>query len=51
MLARDENENAALFEFEEDKMFSRRESELIQKYLQAHGKMPGGGVDGLDDLF
>ncbi|UCF91352.1 MAG: FAD-dependent oxidoreductase [Desulfobacterales bacterium] len=46
----DENEKAAWFEFEEDKMYSRRESELIQKYLQAHGKMPGGD-DGLNDLF
>lgn len=26
---------------EEDKMFSQRESELIQKYLQEHGEMPG----------
>jgi len=25
---------------EEDKMFSQRESELIQKYLQEHGEMP-----------
>ena len=33
---------AAWFDFEEDKMYSKRESELIQKYLQAHGRMPGG---------
>jgi len=26
---------------EEDKMFPQRESELIQKYLQKHGEMPG----------
>ena len=45
----DENENAAMFEFEEDKMYSKRESELIQKYLQEHGQMPGGDDD--DDLF
>jgi NADH dehydrogenase FAD-containing subunit len=51
LLALDENENAALFEFEEDKMYSLRESELIQKYLQEHGEMPGGGADDLDDLF
>jgi len=31
------------------KMYSMRESELIQQYLQEHGKMPGGGED--DDLF
>jgi len=46
-----DNETALFFEFEEDKMFSQRESELIQKYIQQHGKMPGGGGDDLDDLF
>jgi formate dehydrogenase (NADP+) beta subunit len=45
-----DNDKAVWFEFEEDKMYSKRESELIQKYLQQHGEMPGGG-DGLDDLF
>ena len=25
---------------EENKMYSQRESELLQKYLQAHGEMP-----------
>ncbi len=49
--ALDENDKTARFEFEEDKMFSQRESELIQKYLQEHGEMPGGGADDLDDLF
>jgi len=29
-------------------MYSQRESELIQQYLQEHGEMPGGGDD---DLF
>jgi formate dehydrogenase beta subunit len=44
--------SARFFAFEEDKMFSKRESELIQKYLQRYGKMPGGGGDDeLDDLF
>jgi len=47
----EENERAAWFEFEEDKMYSQRESELIQQYLQKHGEMPGGGDDELDDLF
>ena len=46
-----DSDSASFFEFEEDKMFSQRESELIQKYLQAHGEMPGGGADDLDDLF
>jgi hypothetical protein len=32
-------------------MYSQRESELLQKYLQEHGEMPGGGGDDLDDLF
>jgi NADPH-dependent glutamate synthase beta subunit-like oxidoreductase len=47
----EDNETAQYFEFEEDKMFSQRESELLQKYLQEHGEMPGGGGDDLDDLF
>ena len=45
----EENEKAAWFEVEPDKMYSRRESELIRKHLREHGKMPGGGGD--DDLF
>jgi len=45
------NADAFFFEFEEDKLFSRRESELIQKHLQKHGVMPGGGADDLDDLY
>jgi len=44
-----EGGNAAWFELEEDKMYSMRESELIQKYLQEYGEMPGSGLD--DDLF
>ena len=40
----------AWFDFEEDKMYSKRESELIQQYLHKHGRMPGGDSD-LDDLF
>jgi hypothetical protein len=51
LLALDDNEKVAWFEFEENKMFSQRESELIQKYLQEHGEMPGGGANDLDDLF
>jgi hypothetical protein len=46
-----DNDSAPFFKFEEDKMFSRRESELIQKYLHEHGKMPGGGADDWNDLF
>ena len=51
LMALEENDIATLFEFEEDKMYSQRESELIQKYLQKHGEMPGGGADDLDDLY
>jgi len=47
LTALEDNDNAVWFEYEEDKMYSQRESELIQKYLQEHGEMPGG----LDDLF
>jgi hypothetical protein len=49
--ALEDYENAAWFDFEEDKMYSQRESELIQQYLQEHGEMPGGGDSDLDDLF
>jgi hypothetical protein len=43
--------SAKFFEFEEDKMYSKRESELLQQHLQKYGEMPGGGDDDLDDLF
>jgi len=49
--ALEENTNVSRFDFEEDKMYSKRESELIQQYLQEHGEMPGGGDSDLDDLF
>ncbi len=42
--------NAKFFLWEEDKMYTKRESELIQQFLQAHGKLPEGN-DELDDLF
>ncbi|MBW1852801.1 MAG: FAD-dependent oxidoreductase [Deltaproteobacteria bacterium] len=45
------NENAAFFDYEEDPMFSKRESEMISHYLQEHGELPRGGSDELDDLF
>jgi formate dehydrogenase beta subunit len=45
------NKKAVWFEFEKDKMYSKRESELIQQYVQKHGEMPGEGDDELDDLF
>ena len=46
---------AAFFEYEQDPMFSKAESERIQAYLQQHGSMPpgdgGADEDDLDDLF
>ena len=42
---------AVAFIFEEAAMYTSRESQMMQAYLQEHGKMPGGGSDELDDLF
>ena len=47
----EENEIARSFVYELEPMFTKRESELIQQYLQEHGELPGGGDDELDDLF
>lgn len=41
---------ACYFLYEEDRMYTQRESELLQEYLQAHGRLPAGN-DLLDDLF
>jgi len=49
--ALEENTAIAWFGFEEVKMYSMRENELIRKHLQEHGRMPGGGADDLDDLY
>ncbi len=45
------NENARWFEWELDEMYTKRESELIQQHIQKYGKMPGGEMGELDDLF
>jgi NADPH-dependent glutamate synthase beta subunit-like oxidoreductase len=45
------NEKASYLMFEEDRMYTQRESELIQQHLQKHGKLPGGSEDELEDLF
>ncbi|MBI4803418.1 MAG: FAD-dependent oxidoreductase [Elusimicrobia bacterium] len=45
-----QNESAGYFSFEEDPMYTKRESELLQKYLQKYGKMPGTGKEE-DELF
>ncbi len=41
--------SAKFFQFEEDPMYTKRETELLQQHVQDHGKMPG--EDELDDLF
>ncbi|MBU0718716.1 MAG: FAD-dependent oxidoreductase, partial [Planctomycetes bacterium] len=42
---------ASFFLWEEDRMYTKRESELIQQHLSQYGELPGGGADELDDLF
>ncbi|KPJ48497.1 MAG: hypothetical protein AMJ41_04830, partial [candidate division Zixibacteria bacterium DG_27] len=44
------NDKACFFYCEEDPMFTKRETELIQQYVQVHGEMPEGNLD-LEDLF
>jgi hypothetical protein len=46
-----ENEKAKFIAFEVEPMYTKRESELLQMYMQQFGKLPGGGDDELDDLF
>jgi len=43
-------ERAHYFIYEEDPMYTKRESELLQKFLQQHGRLPEGN-DELEDLF
>ncbi len=43
--------DACFFRWEEDRMYTKRESELIQQHLTRYGELPGGGDDELDDLF
>lgn len=44
------NDSASFFFYELDPMFTKRETELIQQYVQLHGEMPEGNLD-LEDLF
>lgn len=46
-----EGNDAVFFQWEEDGMYTKRESELIQQHLNQYGELPGGGDDELDDLF
>lgn len=45
------SEHAKYFWFEEDPMYTKRESELIQQHLQKYGELPGAGDEDLDELF
>jgi NADPH-dependent glutamate synthase beta subunit-like oxidoreductase/Pyruvate/2-oxoacid:ferredoxin oxidoreductase delta subunit len=42
---------ARFFFWEPERMYTKRESELIQQHLQRYGELPGGGADELDELF
>ncbi|MGC8602997.1 MAG: FAD-dependent oxidoreductase [Desulfomonilaceae bacterium] len=46
----EERKDAKFFDYEEDRMFSKRESELMQKHLQKYGQMPGAKSEE-DDFF
>ncbi len=44
------NKKARFFIYEEDPMYTKRESELIQQFLQKHGHLPSGNEE-VEDLF
>jgi len=43
-------EKASYFDYEESFMYTGRESELLQKFLQEHGRLPEGNEE-LEELF
>jgi formate dehydrogenase beta subunit len=43
-------ENARYFAYEEEPMYTKRESQLLQQYVAEHGEMPEGNRE-LEDLF
>ncbi|MFX1592980.1 MAG: FAD-dependent oxidoreductase, partial [Promethearchaeota archaeon] len=45
------NPNACYFDYEEDPMYTKRESELLQQFMQEFGRFPEGNEDLEDDLF
>jgi excinuclease UvrABC nuclease subunit len=45
------NAEAKLFLYEEAKMFTMRESELLQQFMKKHGKMPKQNVGLEEDLY
>ncbi len=44
------NSKACYFDYDEDPMYTKRESELLQQFMQEFGRFPEGNED-LDDLF
>ena len=44
------NEKACYFMYDEEPMYTKRESELLQQYMAQYGEMPKGNRE-LDDLF
>jgi len=44
-------EKARYFSWEEDPMYAKRESELLQQYMQQHGGVPEGNAEFDDDLY
>ncbi len=45
------NSKACYFDYDEDPMYTKRESELLQQYMQEFGRFPEGNEDLDDDLF
>ena len=45
------NQKAKYFLFEEAKMFTMRENEILQQYMKKHGKMPEQNVGLEEDLY
>ena len=45
------NKKACYFNYNEDPMYTKRESELLQQFMQEFGRFPEGNEDLDDDLF
>ncbi len=45
------NTKACYFKYDEDPMYTKRESELLQQFMQEFGRFPEGNEDLDDDLF
>ncbi len=45
------NQTACYFDYDEDPMYTKRESELLQQFMQEFGRFPEGNEDLDDDLF